>query len=284
MGVRFGYAPVSGGCDSHDVYFFYVDESGNTGANLDDPQQPIHWLLGLGVTPVALQRAEADLLGIAVRYLRDRAYAPEFEFHGADIYQGELDFASFVPAERIRLYGEILSVIPRHGMSLFCRGIHKVRHRDRAKSKGYTPDHPQLLGFMYLTEALDEWLNERQPKPDLRGSVGDPELGLVVADEHRELDRTIVEKFSWWRRAGTEHGYRTREIRYLVDTVHYVPSRDSWMIQLADCAAYLLSRLERVREQKGWDETRWRPAEQAVGRLWATHCQERVAHHRVWPT
>lgn len=266
------------------MYCFYVDESGNTGDNLDDVSQPIHWLLGLAVTPAALQRAEADLLGIAARYCRARAYEAEFEFHGADIYHGVGEFAGLSPADRIRLYGEVLEIIPRHEMHLFCRGLHKPRHKRRAVEKGYTPDHPQVLAFMYLIEALDGWLDGKQPPSSLTGEVGDPVLGLVVADEDRVLDRTIVEKFSWWRRAGTDHGYRAREIRYLVDTVHYVPSCDSWMIQLADCAAYLLSRMARAQETKGWDESGWSAAEQAVGRLWRTHCHSRVAHQRLWPT
>ena len=137
------------------MQLFYLDESGNTGTNLDDPQQPIHWLLAIGMTPAALQRAESDLLAIAVRYAHARAYAPEFEFHGADIYQGAGNFAFLTPVDRVRLYDEILAVIPRHGMNLFCRGINKREHRDLAMADFHAPEHPQVLAFTFL----------RKPRP-----------------------------------------------------------------------------------------------------------------------
>ena len=57
--------------------------------------------------------------------------------------------------------------------------------------------------------------------------------GLLVADEQRGLDRDIIESLPHWRESGTDFG--VREIRHLVDTLHTVPSHDSWLIQLADC-------------------------------------------------
>jgi hypothetical protein len=32
------------------MYLFYIDESGNTGTDLDAADQPVHWLVSLAVT------------------------------------------------------------------------------------------------------------------------------------------------------------------------------------------------------------------------------------------
>lgn len=265
------------------MYLFYVDESGNTGAKLDTPDQPIHWLVALAVSPEVVRTLESELLAIALRYRPHRARLPEFEFHGASIFQGEGDFSSVPPIERVRLYRELLEALSRNHVRVFCRGIHKERHAARAAAKGYAPDHPHVLGFMYLAEEVDRWLQRQQPRQELFEEPAQPLLGLIVADEQREVGRRIVNKFSWWRQFGTDHGYKTREIRYLIDTVHYVPSQDSWLIQLADCVAYLVNRYQRTREAKGLAAGSYTASEKAVAKIWEDCCAGCVEHWRIWP-
>src|SRR5690625_2295075 len=87
------------------MYLFYIDESGNTGANLEAPDQPIHWLVALAVSPKAVVRIETELLGIAGRYFGPRARDADFELHGSDIFSGrKQDFRGLSVADRVRLY------------------------------------------------------------------------------------------------------------------------------------------------------------------------------------
>jgi len=79
---------------------------------------------------------------------------------------------------------------------------------------------------MYLIERLDEWLEAQQP-----AEGAPPVYGLIAVDEQREIGREIVESFAFWRDYGTDHGYRTRDILYFLDCVHFLPSHDSWLIQ-----------------------------------------------------
>lgn len=55
------------------MYLVYIDESGNTGANLDSPDQPIHWLIALAATPAMVTQIETEMLAIAGRYFGLRA-------------------------------------------------------------------------------------------------------------------------------------------------------------------------------------------------------------------
>ncbi|MGH7481794.1 MAG: DUF3800 domain-containing protein [Longimicrobiales bacterium] len=262
------------------MHLFYIDESGNTGARLDSADQPIHWLIALAVTPRGVRAIENEMAAIAHRWLGALSRSADFEFHGSEIFSGRGPHARFSPGQRVAIYDELLSLVMKYACSLFIRGIHKQNHRKRADEHGYVPDHPHRLAFMYLMEQLDEWLEGRQPG---RLFETDEEFGLVVADEQKEIDRELVKGFASWRGSGTEHGYRARQIRFLIDTVHYVPSEDSWLIQLTDCVAYIRNRSERVVRTRGFSEASYTKSDKVVRRLWTEHCLPRVVNERVWP-
>lgn len=169
---------------------------------------------------------------------------------GADLPRG--DSRDLTPDQRVTLFAEMLELIPRHGAHLWVRGIHKKRHAERAVGR-YSPDHPYKLGFTYLLEAIDDWLQEQQPSPDRLAAGEKPVLGVLVSDEQDEVSRDLVSGFARWRQFGTDHGYRTRDIKYLIDTIHYVKSQDSWIIQLIDCVALVRNRLEKTHARAGYD-------------------------------
>lgn len=262
------------------MYLFYIDESGNTGRNLDSFEQPVHWLIALGVESTRLLSVERDLRDLARRYCPSEARNPDFEFHGSAIFHGKQPFDHLTPQQRVDLYDQLLSVVPRHDLKLFVRGIHKKRHRDRAVRQHYSADHPHRLGFMFLVERIDLWLEEIQP--DGAGDL--PLYGLLVADEQRSVERDIIESLPHWREFGTDFGYRVRKIKYLVDTLHTVPSHDSWLIQLADCLAYLTNRQRKVHRllAKEGGVTRSRSA-LAVQDMYASHIAAQVVTRHVWP-
>lgn len=142
--------------------------------------------------------------------------------------------------------------------------------------------HPHKLGFMLLVRRIDEWLRAQQSTAD-PGRGGAPVLGLLVADEHKEVDRDLVRTFAAWRAPKVDSSDRRREIRCLIDTVHTVPSHNSWMIQVADCVAYLRGRYGRLLRAKGTRTGTYSASEAAVAGLWLDHCQPRVVDDRLWP-
>lgn len=273
----------SGGFLSARMFFFYLDESGNTGIDLASTDQPIHWLVTLGVSPHALRTMEREMSELALSHFPARARLPEFEFHGSHIFAGRGECRGLSPARRIALYGELVSQVGRHGGRIFVRGIHKGGHASRAREKGYAPEHPHKLAFRYLVERLDEWLEEQQPDGEARKKGTSPVYGLVVADEQKEVGREIMRSFAHWRDRGTGPGYRARDIHYLLDTVHHVPSKDSWLIQLVDCVAYLRNRSSRVFRESGPREEKWTKSDREVVRLWREHCRPHVESAVVWP-
>jgi len=255
---------------------YYVDESGNTGLNLDSPDQPVHWVVALELTPHAVKAIQSEMLRLASRIFGSRARDPRFEFHGGDIFQGRGDCSRLAVTERVALYKELLSLLARYECSIFVQGIDKAGLREYVKTRAEPPLHPHRMAFAYLLERIDEALERAQLDAT-------PLYGLVVADEQKEMDRDIVRRFADWRDAGTRFGHRSRELRYLLDTIHYVPSHDSWLIQLVDCVAYVRGRYGRVLREKGDDGGRYSESERAVVRLWRENCAERVASDECWP-
>jgi hypothetical protein len=90
------------------MWIAYMDETGNTGRNLDDPAQPIHLILSLVI--------EESKIGLVHDHMRDaaRRHCPltcsedEFEFHGQDLFSGRGYFSGFSPSERIEVYDDVL--------------------------------------------------------------------------------------------------------------------------------------------------------------------------------
>ena len=128
---------------------------------------------------------------------------------------------------------------------------------------------------MYLFEKIDEWLQDKSTSENIC-------YGLLVADEQKEVARKTVENFAHWRYAATE-GYRSRTIKYLIDTVHYVPSHDSWLIQLADCVAFIRNRYARIMREKGSNLSLYKESDRAVIELWEDYCSPRIKSDLVWP-
>ena len=251
-----------------------MDESGNTGTSLSI-DQPIYWLIAVGVTPVSIQAIESQMLLIASEHFIERAKQPSFEFHGSDLFGGNHDCKGITPSGRILIYKKLMKLLVDHDCALFICGIDKSLHQRRATENGYSAKHPHEIASMYLFEKIDEWLQDKSTSANIC-------YGLLVADEQQEVARKTVENFAYWRYAATE-GYRSRTIKYLIDTVHYVPSHDSWLIQLADCVAYIRNRYTRTIREKGSDSSLYNESDKAVIELWENYCRPCIESDRVWP-
>lgn len=257
------------------LYFFYIDESGNTGLQLH-PTEPVHWLVAVAAHARALRAIEAEMSALAVRYFGVRAYDVDFEFHGAYLFSGRHECKGMPPGDRVQLFRELVALLRKHDCTLFVRGVDKPACRARAAGKGKRPLHPHALAFRLLVERIDGWLEVRQ-------TTGDPVLGLLVADEQKEVDREMVRSLACWRAMGNPAEQGGSAIRYLIDTVHYVPSTDSWLLQLADCVTYLRNRYEKILRGKILPGEPLTAADQEVVSLWEVFCRPAVESEVLRP-
>jgi hypothetical protein len=162
-------------------------------------------------------------------------------------------------AERIELYGELIDLVARFRAHLIWEGIDKPRLAARYRD----PMHPHKLAFIYLIEQVEMFLRKQRA------------YGLIVSDEEKEVEQQLVEDLSRYKEMGTMFGHTPRDLRSIVDNVHWVKSHNSRLMQLCDCCAYLCQRYHRDRDKDT-------ASARAVQELWE-RVEGRVWRGRVWP-
>ena len=105
------------------MWLSYLDESGNTGGNLEDPDQPFHLI-------AAVMVPEDQVLALSAAFHNLAAFAEEprliRELRGADLYSGKGPWRGFSPSERIDTYREALGLLGQHGAFVAHASIDKV--------------------------------------------------------------------------------------------------------------------------------------------------------------
>ncbi len=236
------------------MWLAYLDESGNTGTRLDDPDQPIHYVAAILVREDrvgALTAAVDDLVAGVLQPGRTRAT----ELHGAEIFGGDGSWSSLSPRERIEVYRTALSLLGSHEAKIAYASIDKRALAQRAaegvgSARGVAP---HLLALQFLIEKLQRYLEWQPHRLEQRA--------LLVADETHEHERFALELLETMQGTGGPIG-AGHPVPHIVDTVHFVRSETNRGVQLADLIVYAMNRAERART----NPTR---ANQAMHELWS---------------
>lgn len=211
------------GDDEDMSLLFYVDESRDRGMRG-------HLLFaGLLADGEQVASAETDLDEIAEDAWYDGMARWGTELHAAEIFNGAKSWQKGTIQQRIDLLDKALSVIGRYDIEVIARGVNIARFR-----KNYPGQDPYRWEFSNLLERLNERLRARQ------------ERGLVISDEQAQYREGIQRDVAHSKEYGTG-GYRSQTLDRIVDTAHFVDSRLSRMIQLADMAAFVLRRRATIR-------------------------------------
>src|SRR5262245_41979709 len=126
------------------MWLAYMDEAGNTGRNLADPNQPQHLIVSLLVPEQNISTIHALMRAIAQQYFPTTWSNDDFEFHGAHIFGRGGMFETWAAAPRIALYGQILQVVAATGARVIVRGVDKPRLAVRYPA----PFHPHDIVLM----------------------------------------------------------------------------------------------------------------------------------------
>jgi hypothetical protein len=197
---------------------FYVDESRDRGTTGH------HYFVGLLAEAEAVARAEAELEVIAEQAWDDEMARWGAELHAAEIFNGSKAWEHGSIQQRIDLLEATLTVIGNAGIEVIARGANMKRFAER-----YPGVEPYRWEFSNLLERLNERLRR----------VGD--YGLVISDQQTEHREAIQHDVARSKQYGTG-GYRSQKLERILDTAHFVDSKLSRMIQLADMAAFVLRR------------------------------------------
>ena len=206
------------------MHIVYFDETGNTGTNLRDSQQPVFVLAAMIVPETAWQDLERGLQA-AVDELLPPPFPEDFEVCGSALRNGEGYFHGRPVAVRLALRDRWLALACEHEAKLVYRAISKARfHRWVEGTFGSgVRINPYVVAFPLVSRVVNECLEACPGRP----------LGIFVFDENKEVARDVEKSLRILR--GVESPLRLGRI---VEKGFFIDSRKSLMLQLCDVCAF----------------------------------------------
>ena len=216
------------------MYLTYFDETGSTGTNYADSQQPIQGLWSVSIHDTQMRDVKDSYLQVVAKHFPDKQglflNTPGYEFHAADMLHQKRIFESRSVQEIQELFQDITNIIADHQLPV--TGVFAQKQRATDILKWYEP--PKEFGNK-RPKNLDEMLFSLL----FRG------LATVLADP-RTSERIALIGDCGSARPGRSDDIRKMlswdEAGKLVQPVRFIESHLSVGIQLADVVAYLLQR------------------------------------------
>lgn len=258
------------------MFLAYMDECGNTGTN-PDPDQPIHFIGCLVVEDTKVREFEKGISEVARKYFPKTWRSPKFEFHGVELFAGTGCFKGD-PQIRIDATAALIALAKTHCAAFGYVGVDKI--------KSFAKDHPHRICFSLLVEHLEAWRTRRDS------------LALLVSGENQEVESDIIKDIATFKDTSTQWGYKQVPIEHIVDSVHFVKSHHSPLIQIADILTYITLKailikrkrlpefIKRPDKKQGfsdWAAENYSKSELATRTLWSSINFSHFCH-KVWPT
>lgn len=204
--------------------FVYIDETGSSGRAAK--RQPYLTVAAAIVDETMVQQLRAGLQSVASDHLQ---WVPsEFELHGHEIWGGKGYWTGKAYDELIAAYEAAMAMLDVCDIDIAHASIDKAAlHR---RYDGVADDNAYRLALQFLLEKVDAY-----------GSS----LKILIADEAKEQEvRAVkmVQGMQNWSWGGEVPG---RQLKTIVDSLHFVSSRDSAGVQIADLVVFVLQRRRR---------------------------------------
>ena len=248
------------------MLFCFIDESGSTGRNLDDTNQPIHHLVGVVVREDNLRRLSElmnDLLAQGPKGVT--------EFHAGEMFNPRSGVWSKVkPGDRINFMHRIINVLEEANGEV----VHVSVNKAGLKANG-DERHPHMIALQFLAEKVDQRLAQLRSEDPLDQRV------LLVADENRSEEKACFDLIEIMKQQGGPVGYNAPTLDRFVENVYFVDSEQSNGVQVADCIAFIYNRYERVKRKPSSERTQ---SDQAVKDLHQATLPYLRKYRMLWPS
>ncbi|HEX5245141.1 MAG TPA: DUF3800 domain-containing protein [Tepidisphaeraceae bacterium] len=206
------------------MHLIYLDESGNSGLNFLDPQQPVFVLCAMIVPEERWHSLENALKESLHTHIPGWQDIIDFEVHAADLRMGRGHFAGMSVSKRIELRDEWMKAAKSHGVRLAFRSVHKRRYVNWLQ-KQFGPGvviNPHIVAFAMLARCLDKYLKNLENSP----------RGMFISDENKEVVADVEKSIRILR--GDDGKLRLSQI---VEKGFFIDSRKSFLLQLCDLFA-----------------------------------------------
>ena len=201
------------------MHLLYLDESGKSGPT--DYTQPWYVLGGLILPEEKWQAVETDL-NSAIEQVVSSPRPDDWELHMSLIAHRKKHFSKMSTEDRFALVDAVFDVLDWHNLKLIFVGIDKEKHRD----KYAYPEPVERVAYMLMLERFNYCVGRQNA------------IGLVVADEQKEVELSTRKAHSRYRRFGTGMA----QIDHVIETPFFTPSHWSRPLQMIDVATYYVAR------------------------------------------
>jgi hypothetical protein len=232
----------------------YIDETGSVGTG--GKRQPYLTLVAAIVDETMVQPLYQGLRKVAWDHL---GWVPaDLEFHGNEIWSGSKHWKGKAPSELIAAYEAAMALLDACDIDIAHSSIDKARLT--ARHGGAADDNAYRLALQFLLEKVD--------------SLG-PAKKVLVADEAKEQELhavTMVADMQDWGGGGEVPG---RQLKTIIDSLHFVSSHASAGVQMADLVAYVIQRRRRNEHHQD--------AQAAINRMSVTVDNHTRTWREPWP-
>jgi hypothetical protein len=202
------------------MHLVYFDESGNTGNDLDNQQQPILVVGALIVPETCWQLLEADLEAALKEHLPSLGAA--VEIHGTNLRNGDGPMRGVALATRLALRDTWLQIAHDHSLKLIYRSIEKQRYkRWQIETFGVgVAINPQIVAFALAALVVNEYLDAINA------------LGILIVDENKEVVRDVEKSIRQLRLMDGP-----LRLSRIIEKGFFIDSKKSRVLQLCDLCA-----------------------------------------------
>ncbi len=214
------------------MHFFYLDESGDTGANLADQHQPIFVLGGISVRDEGWNTTQEHLVQIVSDYFGGNT-PNGFELHAKELLcpEGDGPFAGHDLQRRCELALRLLSLLSEraHGVHYLAIDKQALAAANHDAPVPYGSDQPYPIGFDYLISYINWYVRDR---------LGVSARGMVILDQ-KDQHHDLIEQLMHERRFAGAVAHR---VKWVVEFSYSVDSQKNPMVQLSDLVIYCTKR------------------------------------------
>lgn len=211
------------------MHFFYLDETGCTGAHLNNPQQPIFVIGGISVKDQGW-RETTDRFRKAVEDFFGGTTPCGFELHAKDLITTQGAFAGYAQEKCNALVHTFLDIIIERKHSIHFIGIDKANLAACLPGMGHPVVNcavPYLLGFNYLVSYIERYTKE---------VLGQTVRSMIILDQ-KDSYQNDIDRITNYRRYEV---VKARRLKWLVEFSYPVDSVRHPMVQLSDLVIFLV--------------------------------------------
>jgi Protein of unknown function (DUF3800) len=217
------------------MHLVYLDESGNSGVNLNDQDQPVFLLCAMVVDESRWHNLEAGLKAKLDVHLPDWRAHDKFEIHGADLRRGAGHFEGMSPTARVAFRDDWMRVGAANDVRLIARSVHKKSYATwLASTFGHgVIINPHVAAFALLSRCVDNYMK----------TLPGPPLGMFICDDNKEVAADVEKSIRVLRIS--DGALRLAQI---IEKGFFIDSKKSLPLQLCDLFALSIRK---------WTERRW---------------------------